>query len=124
MLATSFKYNEIVSNFQIQETLYWSKKGIFYNKLNYRKYAKNHKKPQENENQELVSVVEQMEEMTVDEELQMLLFFKTCSIEKDMDILKIKLNRSVKLREKIIRKRETKFAESLPFYFVAPDLVN
>lgn len=118
------KYNEIISIFQIQESLYKSKKGIFYNKLNYRKYAKNHKKPQEEENQELLPIVEQMADMTIDEELQMLLYFKTCSIEKDIDILKIKLNQSVSLREKVIRKRETKFAESFPFYFVAPDLVN
>lgn len=54
----------------------------------------------------------------------MLLFFKTCSVEKDIDILKIKLDRSVSLHEKVIRKRETKFAEIFPFYFVAPQLVT
>lgn len=101
-----------------------TKKGIFYNKLTYRKYAKQNKKSQEEEDNVLAPVVDSMATMTIEEELQTLLFFKTCSVNREMDILKIKLDRSVSLREKAIRKRETKFAESFPFYFVSPDLVR
>lgn len=78
----------------------------------------------ETNEQELMTVVDQVGEMTIDEELQTLLFFKTCSVEREMDILKIKLSRSGSLRDKVIRRRETKFSESFPFYFVAPELVS
>lgn len=84
------------------------KKGIFFNKLNYRKYGKNNpKKVREENDKELQPVVEQLKEMTLEEELQTLIYFKTCSVEKDVDILKIKLSRTVSLREKVLRKRET-----------------
>lgn len=100
------------------------KKGFFFNKLNYRKYGKNNpKKVREEIDQELQPVIEQLEEMTLEEELQTLIYFKTCSVGKDVDILKIRLSRTVDLREKVLRKRETKFAESFPFYFVDPNLV-
>lgn len=100
------------------------KKGFFFNKLNYRKYGKNNpKKVREEIDQELQPVIEQLEEMTLEEELQTLIYFKTCSVGKDVDILKIRLSRTVDLREKVLRKRETKFAESFPFYFIDPQLV-
>lgn len=57
------------------------KKGFFFNKLNYRKYGKNNpKKVREEIGQELQPVIEQLEEMTLEEELQTLIYFKTCSV--------------------------------------------
>lgn len=108
--------------------MYTSKKGILYNKINYRKYGKVNKQPEEskepNDQLPLQNVTDLMEKMTVDEELTYLLFFKTCLIERDKEILKIKMKQSIALREKVLRKAETKFAESFPFYFISPDLVN
>lgn len=70
------------------------------------------------------NVVEQIGKMTLEEEYSCLLFFKTCLIDRDKEILKIKMQQTIDLREATIRKRETKFIESFPFYFVSPDLVT
>lgn len=112
------------------------KKGALYNKLLYRKYGKTNKKDQPKENErsgddltgngdtEVGNITAGIETLTLQEELQYLLYFKTCMIERDKDVLKIKMQQTIKLREATIRKREVKFFESFPFYFVSPDLVN
>lgn len=64
-----------------------------------------------------------MEKVTLEDEYSFLLFFKTCLLDRDKEILKIKMQQSIALRETTIRKRETKFIEVFPFYFVSPDLV-
>lgn len=118
-------------NLLLQETLYGRKKGILFNKLNYRKYGKKKlEKPNAIDVVEQTSdvinqnVVDQFASMTIQEELANLLFFKTCLIDKDKEILKIKLKQTITLRQKVLKKRETKFIESFPFYFLSPDLVS
>lgn len=108
-----------------QDRLYDPKhrKGSLYNKLNYQKYIQqSRKEARENENQN--ELVEQLEEISLADELSYLLYFKTCIVEKEKDILKIKMEKTITLREKVIKKHETKFLESFPFYFVSPDLVS
>lgn len=108
------------------------KKGILLNKLIYRRYNKPRKdeaKANEKQNDstqvpEVDNVAKHFGQMTLEEEYSCLLFFKTCLIDRDKDILKIKMQQTIQLREKTIRKRETKFIESFPFYFVSPDLVK
>lgn len=105
-------------------------KGILRNKINYRKYKPSKKTTEQHyidepePNGEVECMTEQINEMSVEDELTCLLFFKTCIIDRDKEILKIKMKQTIKLREKTIRKRDTKFVEVFPFYFVAPDLVS
>lgn len=100
------------------------RKGILYNKLFYRRILKRKVEDETIRKEPLSPVIDQIATMSVEEESDILLYFKTCSIEREKDNLKVKLSRTVSLREKIIRQRETKFAETFPFYFVAPDLVR
>lgn len=108
------------------------RKGALYNKVLYKKYKTNKKTISQtkasNSDKEpdpdvrVAAISNQMEEMTLDEELSYLLYFKTCMV--DREILKIKMEKTIALREKTIKKRETKFIESFPIYFVAPELVS
>lgn len=111
--------------------MYNGRKGILYQKMFYRKYVKKNRKCLENPEEmpsemddAIATVAEQIHQMSIEEELEYLTFFRTCLIDRDKEILKIKMKQSICLREKHIRKRETKFAASFPFYFVSPDLVN
>lgn len=110
------------------------KKGALFHKLYYKRYRK--EKPKHNangnnvgkekntsEDKEVVAVEEQLQKLSLEEELVYLAYFKTCLVARDKDILKIKMKQSISLREKVIRRREIKFVESFPFYFVSPDLV-
>lgn len=63
------------------------------------------------------------DELTQDEELAYQLYFRTCILSREMEILKLKLQKSVKMREKMIKKQGTVFHESFPFYFLNPELV-
>lgn len=98
-----------------------ARKGILYNKIIYQKYGK--KKTQ-------TAVVESSEtnlnddEISYDEELEYLLFFRTCVIRRDKEILKIKMRRTIKLREKLIKRKSTDFPHMFPFYFIDPELVR
>lgn len=96
----------------------------------YRKYVKKYKRVADNSEQmssgldgEIATAADEIRQMSLDEESEYLSFFRTCCIDRDKEILKIKLKQSIALREKTIQKRETKFAESFPFYFLSPDLV-
>lgn len=109
-----------------------SRKGALYQKLFYRKYHRKRKDENTNNlndevlshsNEDVSTIVDEFHKLTVDEESQYLAYFKVCIVKRDLDILKIKLKQSIELREKTIRKRETKFVESFPFYFVEPSLV-
>lgn len=110
------------------------RKGALYNKVLYKKYKTNKKtitqtKPSNSDKEpepdvRVAAISNQMEEMTLDEELSYLLYFKTCMVDREMEILKIKMQKTIALREKTIKKRETKFIESFPIYFVAPELVS
>lgn len=70
------------------------------------------------------NVVDQFASLTIEEELASLLFFKTCLIDRDKEILKIKLKQTIAMRQKVLKRRETKFIESFPFYFLSPELVS
>lgn len=112
------------------------RKGVLYNKLLYRKYSKSNKKDPSKENvcsgedltedgeADVGNITANFEQLTLQEELEYLLYFKTCIVGRDKDVLKIKMQQTIKLREATIRKREVKFFETFPFYFVSPDLVN
>lgn len=56
-------------------------------------------------------------------EMECLLFFRTCIVDRDIEILKIKLIQTVDFRQGLIRKKETIFHKAFPFYFVRPELV-
>lgn len=71
----------------------------------------------------IAAIEENVENMTLEEELDNLLFFKTCVVSRNRDVLELKMRNTVKLREKTIKKHETKFFEMFPFYFVEPKLV-
>lgn len=58
------------------------------------------------------------------DELQFLLYFKTCLVDRDLDILKIKLKQSIQMREQLMDKKGTEFNKTFPFFFVQPSLVR
>lgn len=101
------------------------KKGAIYNKIAYKKY----KKPiQQNKNHLQSSGNDDMieNEQSDDgiDELEFLLYFKTCLVDRDIEILKIKLSQSIEMREKLIKKKDTVFHKMFPFYFIQPTLVS
>lgn len=57
------------------------------------------------------------------DELEFQLYFKTCLVERDLDILKIKLKQSIKMRQSN-QKQNTGFHKTFPFYFIQPTLVS
>lgn len=67
--------------------------------------------------------IESDEDAEIDE-LQFLLYFKTCLVDRDLDILKIKLKQSIKMRERLMEKKDTEFHKLFPFFFVHPPLVR
>lgn len=58
------------------------------------------------------------------DELQYLLYFKTCIVDRDLDILKIKLKQSIEMRERLMEKKGTEFHKTFPFFFINPSLVS
>lgn len=58
------------------------------------------------------------------DELEFLLYFKTCIVDHDLDVLKIRLKQSIRIRETLIKKKGTEFHKTFPFYFVEPSLVR
>lgn len=61
--------------------------------------------------------------LTEEEELAYLLYFRICFMSRDKEILKIKLLKSIKMREIILKKSGTIFHETFPFYFLDSELV-
>lgn len=104
-----------------------NKRGLIYYKLIYQKYGKATKKTDENEN--AVTKLPQSESekssgITIDEELAFLLYFRTCIVDRDKEVLKVKLKQTIAMREKLIKKKDTCFHKVFPFYFISPDLVH
>lgn len=89
--------------------------------MKYKKPARKRKKQAMTENDN-----DSMEKNNVDEidELSCLLFFKTCILDRDIDILKIRLKQSIEMRESLIKKQKTEFHKTFPFYFIEPSLVS
>lgn len=100
------------------------KKGAIYHKITYIKYRKTGR-PRKNllqsEGEALDGDFGEVDEV---DELDFLLFFKTCVVDRDIEDLKEKLAQSIEIREKLIRKKDTKFHKIFPFYFVEPTLVS
>lgn len=98
---------------------------MVYNTITYRKYHKRDLNI-EMENLNLSDYNDefgQLEPMTEAEEKEALLFFRTCILGRDMDELKNKMQRTIKVREALIRKKGTIFHQVFPFYFVEPTLI-
>lgn len=124
-----------------QDVLYnhSKRKGILYNKLLYRKYnmptTRKNRKRKSRGNETTVSkdvdtvtnendMENSMAALTLEEELDSLLFFKTCVVARNRDVLELRMKNTIPLREKTIKKHETKFFDMFPFYFVEPRLVH
>lgn len=58
------------------------------------------------------------------EELEYKLFFRTCLVPRDKEILEIKLKKSIAMRERMLKKSKMEFYKMFPFYFVDPSLVG
>lgn len=103
--------------------------GLIYNKIWYLKYRKTSFKSKkkgakqtttdENENAVLN---DQSDDGT--DELEFLLYFKSCLVDRDIEILKIKLTQTIDMREKLIKKKGIDFHKTFPFYFIQPTLVS
>lgn len=99
--------------------------GILYHKFVYHKYGKGVRGEENSQNNEPESEANRSStDLTYNEELEHLLFFRTCEVNRDKEVLKIRMKQTVALREKTLKKNETKFPEMFPFYFVEPDLVS
>lgn len=111
-----------------QDLLYncGQRKGIVYNKLFHKRYRKKdldiamnnmNLSCSENDNGEDVG-------LTNCEELEYQLFFRTCLLPRDKEILKIKMKQSILMREQMIKNTKMEFHLVFPFYFLDSDLVR
>lgn len=106
-----------------------NKRGSVYHKIHYLRYKKpttqraktKNRMMNENENENNDCDAKTNDDI---DELSFLLFFKTCIVNKDLSILKIKLEQSILIREKLIKKAKTEFHKTFPFYFIEPTLVS
>lgn len=109
-----------------------AKKGSIYHKIHHKMYRvkprneKNKKNAKNNADNletsyENGNLIEQNNDV---DELEFLLYFKTCLVDRDMDILKIRLGQSIEMRESLIKKKDTQFHKIFPFYFIKPTLVR
>lgn len=102
------------------------KRGYIYHRVCYLRF----KKPLLRGKKKVVDPAEHTEAAESDDddgtidELQFLLYFKTCLVDRDLDILKIKLKQSIHMREKLMDKKGTEFHKSFPFFFIQPSLVR
>lgn len=105
-----------------QETIFdfKSKKGMLYHKISYHRYGKAKKTNRERDVEE---AIDSNNEPDINE-MECLLFFRNCVIDRDIEILKIKLNQTVEMRQRLIKKKETIFNKAFPFYFIRPELVK
>lgn len=60
---------------------------------------------------------------TEDNETDHLYFFRTCVVESNLSALKERMSKTIALREKVIKQKNTIFFKCFPFYFCQPDLV-
>lgn len=64
-------------------------------------------------------------ELTEKEKEDALLFLRTCIVDRDLMVLKTKLEQTIEIREEMIKKKKgIKFYVEFPFYFVNPELVR
>lgn len=104
---------------------YKRRAGVLYHKFVYHKYGKGVREEENSQNNEPESEADKSStDLTYNEELEHLLFFRTCVVNRDKEVLKIRMKQTVAMREKTLKKNETKFPEMFPFYFVEPDLVS
>lgn len=101
------------------------KRGHIYHRICYLKF----KKPLQKGKRKVADQAVDTEPAQSDDddgidELQFLLYFKTCLVDRDMDILKIKLKQSIQMREQLMDKKGTEFHKSFPFFFIHPPLVR
>lgn len=102
-----------------------NKRGHIYHRICYLKFKKPQRKGKRKVAEQAVNAepVESDEEAEIDE-LQFLLYFKTCLVDRDLDILKIKLKQSIEMREHLMEKKGTEFHKIFPFFFIQPSLVR
>lgn len=104
--------------------------GIIYNKTIYSKYHKTSTKTKvqapkrENTNVENDNAVSNDPSDDEVNEISYLLYFKTCLVDRDLEILKIKLAQTIEMREKLLNKKGISIHKTFPFYFVQPNLVS
>lgn len=102
------------------------RRGCIYNKICYLKFKKPLRKKRVAghalEDAE-IGAGESDEDAEIDE-LGFLLYFKACLVDRDLDILKIKLKQSIQMRERLMEKKGTEFHKLFPFFFVQPSLVR
>lgn len=101
------------------------KRGHIFHRICYLKF----KKPQLKGKKKVADPAADSEAAQSDDdgeidELQFLLYFKTCLVDRDLDILKIKLKQSIQMREKLMDKKGTEFHKLFPFFFIKPILVR
>lgn len=104
-----------------------NKKGLVWNKLSYQRYKK-HGQGQQDLAQSMANMElsdDSMSEPITEEELKsIMLFFRTCIVAKERNDLKVKLRKTVKQREEMIKKKGIQFFEVFPFYFIDPSFVS
>lgn len=105
------------------------RRGAIINRVHYNKYKKPSRK--QKRTREFLGAIENFsdEEQNNNNDLDELnwdLFFRTClyGTEADLAVLKLKLSHSIEIREALIKKKNTVFHKSFPFYFVQPFLVS
>lgn len=102
-----------------------NKRGHIYHRICYLKFKKPLRKGKKKVAEQAVDTepVQSDDEAEIDE-LQFLLYFKTCLVDRDLDILKIKLKQSIQMREQLMEKKGTEFHKTFPFFFIQPSLVR
>lgn len=102
-----------------------NRRGHIYHKICYLKFKKPLRQGKKRvvEHTDDTGPVESDEDAEIDE-LEFLLYFKTCLVERDSEILKIKLKQSIKMRERLMEHKGTEFHKTFPFFFVQPSLVR
>lgn len=103
---------------------YKRKAGLLYHKFVYQKYGKGTRVRGNSDHDIADEESDPSTELTYNQELEHLLYFRTCVVSRDKDVLQIRLKQTISFREKLLKKNETKFPELFPFYFVSPDLVS
>lgn len=105
---------------------HYKRSGTLYNKLCYRKYGKGKAKGSGIQTQDIVDELTLIcDKMTLEEQNELALFFKTFVIKPDnVEILKSKMRETIEYREKVVKQHETKFGQLFPMYFLDPSLVG
>lgn len=102
-----------------------NKKGIVYNKITYQKYGKKdlHKAIENINLSGSDDDISDSQPLTEEEIKETMLFFRTCVVHRDKEMLKEKLTKTIAYREEQIKTKGVKFFELFPFYFIDVDLV-